>query len=78
MAARKTCRYCGAPAHIPADSCLTLGQKVGRIVGVTGIYVLGLLLLIGTVVWLASTGEPERPGELVCEWQPGGTQCEYR
>jgi protein-S-isoprenylcysteine O-methyltransferase Ste14 len=33
-----------------------LAQKVGRIVGVTLVYVLAILLLIGLVVWLTTSG----------------------
>lgn len=81
MAARRsdTCRYCGQPAHIPADSCLTTGQKVGRIVGMAGIYVLGILALIGLVVWLTSATEPqETPRDVVCTGSGGQVECEYR
>jgi hypothetical protein len=50
------CRYgCGEPPHTPADACLTAGQKVGRMFGVTMIYVLAIGLLIGLVLWWAST-----------------------
>lgn len=47
------CKYCGEAPHVPADACLTAAQKVGLMVGYVGIWMLGLFLLIGTIVWLA-------------------------
>lgn len=51
---------------------------MGRIVGLTGIYVLAILLLIGGVVWLAESTGPDEPGQLVCTGPAGQTRCEYR
>lgn len=81
MAARSrpaVCRYCGETPHIPADSCLTVGQKVGRIVGLVGVYVLGIAALIGLVVWLTSATEPDDGGGVVCRGPAGSVVCEYR
>lgn len=73
------CRYCGEPAHVPADACLSAARKVGRVVGVTLAYVLGIVVLIGLVVWLASATEPEEaPRDVVCTGGGGNVVCEYR
>lgn len=53
---RSVCRYCGAPAHVPADSCLTLSYKLLRIFGWVMAYTLGIGVLIGLVVWLGTSG----------------------
>jgi hypothetical protein len=74
---RTTCRYCGQPAHVPADSCLTLGQKVGRIVGWTGVYVLAILLLIGGVVWLTQAMKPDPHAGQVCVPNAIGSGCHW-
>jgi len=48
------CKYCSEAPHVPTDACLTAAQKVGLIVGQVGLWTIGLLLLIGFVMWLGA------------------------
>jgi hypothetical protein len=50
------CRYgCGEPPHYPPTSCLSAEQRIGLVVGQVLLWIFGLGLLIGTIIWAAAT-----------------------